>query len=186
MSSPRATSSLTYRHHPTGGHSHPKGDYVDGPVAPLWPFGHGRSYTSFAIDHLRIDRTVLETNGDTAMVRVDVTNTGPRAGDEVVQLYIRDVVSSVSTSRDPRPDARHSSVIRARWAGSGKSSSNAFGLPRTSARLAFRALFPSMPPTRGNLAVLSVVDGATLVRPEPRRLQARRFPLPAFLHPGPM
>ena len=47
---------LTYRHHPTGGRSNWKIDYVDGPTAPLWPFGHGRSYTSFTIDHLRVDR----------------------------------------------------------------------------------------------------------------------------------
>jgi beta-glucosidase len=87
---------LTYRHHPTGGHSHPKGDYVDAPVAPLWPFGHGRSYTSFAMDHLRIDRTVLETTGDTVTIRVDVTNVGPRAGDEVVQLYVRDEEATVA------------------------------------------------------------------------------------------
>ena len=55
----------TYRHHPTGGRSNWKIDYVDGSVAPLWPFGHGRSYTSFTIDHLRVDRTLLETAGDT-------------------------------------------------------------------------------------------------------------------------
>jgi beta-glucosidase len=87
---------LTYRHHPTGGHSHPKGDYVDGPVAPLWPFGHGRSYTSFALEHLRLDKTVLDTSGDTVTIRVDVTNTGQRAGDEVVQLYIRDEEATVA------------------------------------------------------------------------------------------
>ncbi|HET9522328.1 MAG TPA: glycoside hydrolase family 3 N-terminal domain-containing protein [Candidatus Limnocylindrales bacterium] len=87
---------LTYRHHPTGGHSHPKGDYVDGPVAPLWPFGHGISYTSFAIDHLRVDRSVLETTGDDVTIRVDVTNTGSRPGDEVVQLYIRDEEATVA------------------------------------------------------------------------------------------
>jgi beta-glucosidase len=87
---------LTYRHHPTGGHSHPKGDYVDAPVAPLWPFGHGRSYTSFAIDHLRVDRTVLDTSGDTVAIWVDVTNTGPRTGDEVVQLYVRDEEATVA------------------------------------------------------------------------------------------
>ena len=87
---------LSYRHHPTGGHSHPKGDYVDSPVAPLWPFGFGRSYTTFAVDGLRLDRTELATAGDAVTIRVDVTNTGAIAGDEVVQLYIRDEEASVA------------------------------------------------------------------------------------------
>ncbi|MGP1674009.1 MAG: glycoside hydrolase family 3 N-terminal domain-containing protein [Candidatus Limnocylindrales bacterium] len=87
---------LTYRHHPTGGRSHPKVDYVDSPVSPLWPFGFGRSYTTFALDHLRVDRSVLETTGDAVTIRVDVTNTGPRPGDEVVQLYIRDEEATVA------------------------------------------------------------------------------------------
>jgi beta-glucosidase len=87
---------LTYRHHPTGGHSQPKGDYVDGSVAPLWPFGHGLSYTTFTVDHLRLDRTDLATTGDAVTIRVDVTNTGARAGDEVVQLYVRDEEASVA------------------------------------------------------------------------------------------
>ena len=87
---------LTYRHHPTGGRSHPKGDYVDSPVSPLWPFGFGRSYTTFALDRLQVDRSVLETTGDSVTIRVDVTNTGPRPGDEVVQLYIRDEEATVA------------------------------------------------------------------------------------------
>jgi beta-xylosidase len=87
---------LTYRHHPTGGRSNWKIDYVDGSVAPLWPFGHGRSYTTFTIDHLRVDRTILETAGDTVSVAVDVTNTGARPGDEVIQLYVRDEEASVA------------------------------------------------------------------------------------------
>jgi beta-glucosidase len=87
---------LTYRHHPTGGHSHPKGDYVDSPVAPLWPFGFGRSYTAFTLDNLRVERSVLATSGDVATIRVDVTNSGPRAGDEVVQLYVRDEEATVA------------------------------------------------------------------------------------------
>jgi beta-glucosidase len=87
---------LTYRHHPTGGRSHPKGDYVDSPVAPLWPFGFGRSYTTFAIDALRLDRSVLDTAGGAVTIRADVTNTGDRAGDEVVQLYVRDEEATVA------------------------------------------------------------------------------------------
>ena len=47
---------ITYRHHPTGGRSQWKGDYVDGSPAPLWPFGFGRSYTSFELSNLRLDR----------------------------------------------------------------------------------------------------------------------------------
>jgi beta-xylosidase len=87
---------LTYRHHPTGGKSNWKTDYVDGPSSPLWPFGHGRSYTSFEIDHLRVDKAILDTAGDIVTIRVDVTNTGSRAGDEVVQLYVRDEEASVA------------------------------------------------------------------------------------------
>jgi beta-glucosidase len=87
---------LSYRHHPTGGHSHPKHDYVDVPVAPLWPFGFGRSYTTFALDAVRMDRAVLDTRGDAVTIRVDVTNTGQRAGDHVVQLYVRDEEATVA------------------------------------------------------------------------------------------
>jgi beta-glucosidase len=87
---------LTYRHHPTGGRSNWKIDYVDGPTSPLWPFGHGRSYTTFAIDHLRLDRSTLRTHGDEIAIRVDVTNSGERTGAEVVQLYVRDEEASVA------------------------------------------------------------------------------------------
>jgi len=87
---------LTYRHHPTGGKSNWKVDYVDGPTSPLWPFGHGRSYTTFTIDHLRVDRSLLQTTGDAVTIRADVTNTGPRDGDQIVQLYVRDEEASVA------------------------------------------------------------------------------------------
>jgi beta-glucosidase len=87
---------LTYRHHPTGGKSNWKVDYVDGKSSPLWPFGHGLSFTSFTIDHLRVDKSLLETSGDAVTVRVDVTNTGSQPGDEVVQLYVRDEEASVA------------------------------------------------------------------------------------------
>jgi beta-glucosidase len=88
---------LSYRHHPTGGRSNPKGDFVDGPTAPLWPFGFGRSYTTFALANLRLSRTQLATDGrDDVVVSVEVTNTGDRPGDEVVQLYARDEEASVA------------------------------------------------------------------------------------------
>ena len=87
---------LTYRHHPTGGHSQPKGDYVDGSVAPLWPFGFGLSYTSFRTVRLLLDREEVATNDGEVAISVDVENTGARAGDEVVQLYVRDPEASVA------------------------------------------------------------------------------------------
>lgn len=61
----------------------------------LYPFGYGLSYTSFSYNNLKIDAG--KTNKDAIAVKVDITNTGKVAGDEVVQLYIRDVLSSVTT-----------------------------------------------------------------------------------------
>ena len=87
---------FTYRHHPTGGHSQPKGDYVDSRVSPLWPFGYGLSYTSFRVERLRIDHEEIATAGGEVTITVDVENIGDRAGDEVVQLYLRDVEASVA------------------------------------------------------------------------------------------
>ena len=69
---------------------------------PLYPFGYGLSYTSFAYQNLRTSADTLAA-GDTLTVRVDVTNTGKRAGDEVVQLYVRHLGSSVAR---PREDLR--------------------------------------------------------------------------------
>jgi beta-glucosidase len=87
---------ISYRHHPTGGRSNPKGPYVDGPTTPLWPFGFGRSYTTFALSHLRLDRAEVPTDGGEVVVTVDVANTGGCRGDEIVQLYVRDVEASVA------------------------------------------------------------------------------------------
>jgi beta-glucosidase len=61
---------------------------------PLYPFGHGLSYTRFEYRNLRLDRATVATNG-TVTVTVDVANTGTRDGDEVVQLYVSDVAASV-------------------------------------------------------------------------------------------
>ena len=69
----------------------------EGAGKPLFPFGHGLSYTTFAISPPRLSSATIGPGG-TVEVAVDVTNTGKRSGDEVVQLYIRDDVSSV-----PRP-----------------------------------------------------------------------------------
>jgi hypothetical protein len=62
---------------------------------PLFAFGHGRSYTSFEVDHLGISHPEVPTDGEFT-VTARVRNTGDRAGDEVVQLYLRDVVAQVT------------------------------------------------------------------------------------------
>lgn len=62
---------------------------------PLFPFGFGLSYTTFAYSDLKISPAKIGVAGE-AKVSVNVTNTGTRAGDEIVQLYIRDLVSSVT------------------------------------------------------------------------------------------
>jgi len=62
---------------------------------PLFPFGYGGSYTTFALDALHISDTEIPTDGEFT-VSVRVRNTGPRAGTEVVQLYLHDVVAQVT------------------------------------------------------------------------------------------
>jgi beta-glucosidase len=61
---------------------------------PLYPFGYGLSYTTFAYSNLRVSRATLAANGSVT-VSVEVKNTGQRAGDEVVQLYVRHLDSTV-------------------------------------------------------------------------------------------
>ncbi len=63
---------------------------------PLYPFGFGLSYTTFEYSDMQLNPTVITTKQNT-VVKVKVTNTGDRAGDEVVQLYLNDKISSVTT-----------------------------------------------------------------------------------------
>jgi beta-glucosidase len=64
--------------------------------APLWAFGHGLGYTRFEYGNLQVSPKKIRP-GENVQVSVDVTNAGSRTGDEVVQLYLDDIVSSVST-----------------------------------------------------------------------------------------
>jgi len=64
-------------------------------VSPLFPFGFGLSYTTFKLENVRLAKKRIARDGSTRVL-VDVTNTGKRAGSEVVQIYIRDCVSSVT------------------------------------------------------------------------------------------
>jgi len=82
---------LVYNHKPTG-----RGDdYLDLTGQGLFPFGHGLSYTSFEYSGLSITPDVMSPTGQ-ATVRFKLRNTGHRPGDEVPQLYIRDLVASVA------------------------------------------------------------------------------------------
>jgi beta-glucosidase len=82
---------LSYNHKPTG-----RGDdYVDLTGMPLFPFGHGLSYTTFEYSDLRIAPAEIDA-GDSLVVTCTVRNAGGRAGDEVVQLYLRDILASVA------------------------------------------------------------------------------------------
>ncbi len=69
--------------------------YIDAPWTPLFPFGYGLSYTTFQFDDLRVTPHTIRPAGRVT-VTATVANTGTRAGDEVVQLYLRDKVSSVT------------------------------------------------------------------------------------------
>jgi beta-glucosidase len=79
----------SYDHKEWGAH-----DYADAPLAPVYPFGHGLSYTTFFYSALVVDPEVA-VDGDLT-VSCQVSNFGDRAGDDVVQLYIRDRVATVT------------------------------------------------------------------------------------------
>ena len=69
---------------------------LEGPHTPLYPFGHGLGYSAFDYGALRLDKTVLRGESDVLNATVSVCNTGPVAGEEIVQLYIGDPVASRS------------------------------------------------------------------------------------------
>jgi beta-glucosidase len=97
VSYPRGVGQLPvfYGHKVSGGRSHWKGDYVDSPTSPLYPFGHGLGYTTCELSGAAVREREVRPGG-TVTVDVTVTNGGPRAGDEVVQLYVRDPHASLT------------------------------------------------------------------------------------------
>ena len=95
---PRAAGQQPFYYNQTTTGRPPSGEkytskYLDVPVPPLYAFGHGLSYTTFRLSNLRLGATRIPASGSVD-VTVDVENTGRREGDEVVQLYVRDVAAS--------------------------------------------------------------------------------------------
>lgn len=86
---------IYYAHKPSGGRSQFWGDYVDCSTKPLYPFGHGLSYTTFQLRNLQIEPARIQPR-DAVAVTCEIENTGDRAGEEVVQLYICDLFGSVT------------------------------------------------------------------------------------------
>lgn len=89
-----------YHYHKMGsGYQRPEENtftlYTDIPITPLYTFGHGLSYTSFEYGNLRISPAQVDSRGQVE-IACDVTNVGERAGDEVVQLYLRDRLARVT------------------------------------------------------------------------------------------
>jgi len=91
---------IHYNHFNTGrpGTGEYKGQYVDGPSTPLYPFGFGLAYTTFEYGPVALNVPTIKA-GDILTAKVNLKNTGTRAGTEVAQLYIRDVAAFAG----PRP-----------------------------------------------------------------------------------
>ena len=110
VSVPRSVGQLPVYYNRKLPYSH---DYVEESAAPLYPFGYGLSYTTFEYKNLRVEMpgqaghdgktadtdVIADSTGNLCTVTVDVTNTGNMAGDEVVQVYIRDLVASTARPR---------------------------------------------------------------------------------------
>ena len=90
---------IYYNHEPTGRPCDTEAKYnsryLDLPCTPLYPFGHGLSYTTFEVGDLSLSSSTMKPDGS-VLASVDVQNTGQRAGDDVVQLYLHDPVASMT------------------------------------------------------------------------------------------
>jgi len=121
---PRSVGQLPifYNAKPAGVKSHWYVDYVSEKVTPLYPFGHGLSYTSFEYSNLAIKQKQV-TRGERADILLTVENIGEVAGDEVVQLYVHDEFASI-----PRP-VKELKAYRRVWLEPGEKKQITFHLP---------------------------------------------------------
>lgn len=99
ISIPRSVGQIPvfYNHKPSGSRSNIYGDYVNEKATPLFPFGHGLSYSKFEYKDLKIEKHDPKPD-EVVNISCAITNTSTVAGEEVVQLYLRDVYASI-----PRP-----------------------------------------------------------------------------------
>ncbi len=90
---------IYYNHKNTGRpgdkKNHNTSQYLDLPLTPLYPFGYGLSYTTFNYQNIKTDKNKI-SNGDSLNVSIDVKNSGNVEGEEVIQLYLQDLVGSVT------------------------------------------------------------------------------------------
>lgn len=90
---------IYYNHKNTGRPFNPENNYtskyIDGENSPLYPFGYGLSYSTFVYKNLKLDKKIIKI-GESIEISVDVLNNGKYDGEEVVQLYIRDLAASVT------------------------------------------------------------------------------------------
>jgi beta-glucosidase len=93
ISYPRSVGQIPiyYNHKPSAQYF----EYVTAPNTPLFPFGYGLSYTTFDYSNLRLRHPTMKKNG-AVTVEVDISNKGSMKGDEIVQLYVHQKVSSVT------------------------------------------------------------------------------------------
>ncbi len=136
---------LFYNQKQSGNKSHMYIDYVSLPVSPLFPFGHGLSYTTFAYSDLKISASQVSAN-NTVKINCQVTNTGLVAGDEIVQLYIRDEYASL-----PRPKKELKGYHRVKLA-PGESQKLSFNLSVN--QLAFYTVQKELIVEAGNIQVM--------------------------------
>jgi len=93
---PRATGQIPiYYNHKNTGRPHLYEDYIDVDDYPLYPFGFGLSYTTFSYQDIQVDQEQITADGQ-AQVSATITNTGSVHGEEIVQLYIRDLIGSTT------------------------------------------------------------------------------------------
>ena len=135
-------------------------DFGTGGAEPLFAFGHGASYTTFEYSGLAVSDTLLTTaalqDGGTVDVEVTVTNTGDRAGKDVVQLYLRDEVATVTPS--VRKLKRFAKVDLA----PGESQTLTFTLARGDFSFIGRNAAPVVEPGRFGIQVDTLEAGLTL------------------------